>query len=145
MTSQVLYAMWCNISGEAAGETWYWSLLGVKGLTLHPQSWSFWNFPCSLAINIIPHSMENLAFHIAYSDERWTIYYMSMRIQSCLIACCMVKVDERSRDLSSVKYLWENGPAVGITRVWPGMDIIQVTPKSTWTASWKKWRKYIRT
>ena len=24
--------MWCNISGEAAGEIWDWSLLGVKGL-----------------------------------------------------------------------------------------------------------------
>ena len=24
--------MWCIISGEAAGEIWNWSLLGVKGL-----------------------------------------------------------------------------------------------------------------
>ena len=24
--------MWCNISGEAAGKIWNWSLLGVKGL-----------------------------------------------------------------------------------------------------------------
>ena len=33
MKSQVLhYAVWCNISGEAAGEIWDWSLLGVKGL-----------------------------------------------------------------------------------------------------------------
>ena len=24
--------MWCDISGEAAGENWHWSLLGVKGL-----------------------------------------------------------------------------------------------------------------
>ena len=30
MKSQVLHTVWCNISGEAAGEIWNWSLLGVK-------------------------------------------------------------------------------------------------------------------
>ena len=30
---QVLHTVWCNISGEAAGEIWTWSLLGVKGLS----------------------------------------------------------------------------------------------------------------
>ena len=24
--------MWCNITGEAGGEIWIWSFLGVKGL-----------------------------------------------------------------------------------------------------------------
>ena len=33
MKSQVLHTVWCNIAGEAAGEIWNWSLLGVKGLT----------------------------------------------------------------------------------------------------------------
>ena len=28
--------MWCNIFGEAAGEMWHWSLLGVKGCTKRP-------------------------------------------------------------------------------------------------------------
>ena len=32
--SQVLLTVWCNISGEAAGEIWHWSLLGVKGFIL---------------------------------------------------------------------------------------------------------------
>ena len=32
MKSQVLHTVWCNISGEAAGGIWNWSLLGVKGL-----------------------------------------------------------------------------------------------------------------
>ena len=32
MKNQVLHTVWCNIAGEAAGETWSWSLLGVKGL-----------------------------------------------------------------------------------------------------------------
>ena len=32
MKSQTLHTGWCNISGEAAGEIWNWSLLGVKGL-----------------------------------------------------------------------------------------------------------------
>ena len=31
MKSQVLHAVWCYISGEAAGEIWYWSLFGVEG------------------------------------------------------------------------------------------------------------------
>ena len=30
MKSQVLHTVWCHISGEAAGETWYWSLLREK-------------------------------------------------------------------------------------------------------------------
>ena len=33
MKSQVLHTVWCNISGEVAGEIWYWSLLGVEGLS----------------------------------------------------------------------------------------------------------------
>ena len=32
MESQVLHTVWCNIAGEAAGEIWNWSFLGVKGL-----------------------------------------------------------------------------------------------------------------
>ena len=34
MKSQILHTVWCNSSGEAAGEIWNWSLLGVKGLTI---------------------------------------------------------------------------------------------------------------
>ena len=30
----VLHTVWCNISGEATGEIWDWSLLGMKGLTV---------------------------------------------------------------------------------------------------------------
>ena len=33
MKGQVLHTVWDNISGEAAGEIWNWSLLGAKGLT----------------------------------------------------------------------------------------------------------------
>ena len=32
MNSQVLHTVRCSICGEAAGEIWHWSLLGVKGL-----------------------------------------------------------------------------------------------------------------
>ena len=31
MKSQVLHTVWCNVSGAAAGGSWNWSLLGVKG------------------------------------------------------------------------------------------------------------------
>ena len=33
MKTQVLHTVWCIISGEAAGEIWNWSLMGVKWLT----------------------------------------------------------------------------------------------------------------
>ena len=32
MKSQFLYTVWCDITGEAAGEVWTSSLMGVKGL-----------------------------------------------------------------------------------------------------------------
>ena len=32
MKTQVLHNVWCDVSGEAAGNIWIWSLLGVKGL-----------------------------------------------------------------------------------------------------------------
>ena len=38
MESQVLHTVWRNISGEAAGEIWNWSLLGVKGFKASPLS-----------------------------------------------------------------------------------------------------------
>ena len=31
MKSQVLHTVWCNISGEAVGEIWNWTLFGAKG------------------------------------------------------------------------------------------------------------------
>ena len=45
MKSQILYTVWSFISGEAAGEVWNWSLLGVKGLS--PQYWSQWVMLCN--------------------------------------------------------------------------------------------------
>ena len=33
MKSQVLHTVWCNISGDAVGEIWNWSFLGMKRLT----------------------------------------------------------------------------------------------------------------
>ena len=32
MKSQVLHTVWCNMTGEATGEIWTWSLSGMKGL-----------------------------------------------------------------------------------------------------------------
>ena len=45
MKSQVLHTVWWNISGEAVGEIWNWSLLGVKGLSILPRSVSGTLFP----------------------------------------------------------------------------------------------------
>ena len=41
MKSHVLHTVWCNIPGEAAGEIWSWSLLGVKGLKLNNRDLTF--------------------------------------------------------------------------------------------------------
>ena len=46
MKNHVLHTVWCYISGEAAGEIWNWSLLGVKGLNLvkpnlFPAGWAW--------------------------------------------------------------------------------------------------------
>ena len=38
MKSQVLHALWCNISGEAAGEIWHWSPLEVKELNTETRN-----------------------------------------------------------------------------------------------------------
>ena len=66
MKSQVLHTVWWNISGEATGEVWNWSLLGVKGLINPFKEWQ---------IKLIP----NLQYG-AYS-EKWCL--------SCLALCIM--------------------------------------------------------
>ena len=38
MKSQVLLTVWCNITGEAAGEIWTSSLSGVRGLKLSSEN-----------------------------------------------------------------------------------------------------------
>ena len=61
MKSQVLLTVWCNISGEAAGEIWHWSLSGVKGLratmlvTLFCGSFGRSVQPCSPGTTYRPH------------------------------------------------------------------------------------------
>ena len=41
MKSQVLHTVSCNISGEAAGEIWSWSLLAGAGPGLSKQGFEF--------------------------------------------------------------------------------------------------------
>ena len=38
MKGQVLHTVWRYIFGEATGEIWNWSLLGVKGLKLNKET-----------------------------------------------------------------------------------------------------------
>ena len=42
MKSQVLHTVWCNMTGEATGEIWTWSLSGVKGITVSLLVWHYW-------------------------------------------------------------------------------------------------------
>ena len=56
MKSQVLHTEWCNIPGEAAGETWHWwlansQLNGVSGspsnVTLRKRQWPYCEYCCA--------------------------------------------------------------------------------------------------
>ena len=47
MESQILHTVWCNTFGEAAGETWNWSLLGVE--RGHSGAWWGNPAPCELS------------------------------------------------------------------------------------------------
>ena len=44
MKRQVLHTVWCNIAGEAEGEIWNWSVLGVKRSILRKSSWTLPRF-----------------------------------------------------------------------------------------------------
>ena len=48
MESQVLLTVWCNISGGAEGESWHWSLSGVKGLMNLSQI--YWSTSCYVCL-----------------------------------------------------------------------------------------------
>ena len=84
MENQVLHTVWCYIPGEAAGEIWNWSLLGVKGLSqtslrLLKLQVCCALVSCSLPLSLLglinlkfplhhnhkylPHSMKNWEFH----------------------------------------------------------------------------------
>ena len=58
MKSQVLHTVWCNISGEAAGEIWNWSLFGMKGL----------NALCLIKFCFPAHSLSRLRWRSRRSD-----------------------------------------------------------------------------
>ena len=51
MESQVLHTVWCYFSGEAAGESWRWSLLEVKGLKDLDMNWRQWHTATLVYLN----------------------------------------------------------------------------------------------
>ena len=65
MKSQVLHTVWCSISGEAAGEIWTWSLLGVK-----------WLMAGRCSADLQPVQIEVKYFNVAWrnfpSKQHWT-------------------------------------------------------------------------
>ena len=55
MKSQIPHTVRCNITGEAAGEIWHWSLLGVKGLiTISKPLTEPWAWECSVTGTVNP-------------------------------------------------------------------------------------------
>ena len=67
MKSQVLHTVWCNISGEAAGEIWHWSLLGVKGLNVWLSG--------SLSPKTVPHSQYHTTTTYYSTVHTYTTLY----------------------------------------------------------------------
>ena len=56
MKNQVFHTVWCNISVEAAGVIWNWSLLGVPQIFTHVQEMEIQNnqlFICYIAILLV--------------------------------------------------------------------------------------------
>ena len=69
--------MWYNISGEAAGDIWNWSLLGVKGLNM-------WCVPCKDMTkgpeqSIYKFEMHNIVW-FGYINE-WFVYLYRLTTQ----------------------------------------------------------------
>ena len=46
--------MWRYISGEAAGEIWNWSLLGMEGLNYSDERWLYYQIILEIAISDFP-------------------------------------------------------------------------------------------
>ena len=96
MKSQVLLTVWCNISGEAAGEIWHWSLSGVKGL-----NWTHFSSieRRSNQIHSRPHFQQYVLIWIHFAMDNynldnlgilimWQFYYVSLSSSLFLFYCC---------------------------------------------------------
>ena len=81
MKSQVLLTVWCNVSGEAAGEIWHWSLSGVKGLTHSRErlkfgiiKYCYTLMPFHYCHNILFYGTSNMNFHYQFEPDPQTHY-----------------------------------------------------------------------
>ena len=69
MKSQVLHTVWCNVSGEAAGEIWNWSVLGVKGLkAVFSVTRKCWQKLCVFAFGPAWHNQSPIAFMVFWVE-----------------------------------------------------------------------------
>ena len=87
MKSHVLHTVWCNISGEAAGEIWNWSALGLKGVIqfskfTHPLGFVHMTFVCL---------SRNGVFHKASVFESANVQFFDHRITK---HCNVISKDE---------------------------------------------------
>ena len=81
MKSQVLHTVWCNTSGEAAGEIWNWSLLGVKG------------FKSSI--------FPNTQIHLLFSHVRNRLHRQLNSTQSNTLVCASILCFSPVKQLTS--------------------------------------------
>ena len=84
MKSQVLHTVWCNMTGEATGEIWTWSLFGVKGLIMPITIWD----DAEYVYDLLLYSAA-LAVHLstAYSPYFRAIIWLGFLRPACLERC----------------------------------------------------------
>ena len=147
MKSQVLHTVWCYISGEAAGEIWNWSLLGVKGLSSRPFQIGPFSLPSTgptprsgfVRVQLCPNTWWR------YTADRIHVWGSQVRLSR--FSCFAVRWNLRSRSVSASRGVsgklccWRSRPR-GSGWSWTGSEQPssdgQRSPaqwRHTWTAS----------
>ena len=122
MKSPVLHTVWRNIAGEAAGEIWNWSLLGMKGLTntLIIYSMTFTTEQQTLEQPWNPRFSGKI---IAYRRRKLKLWSRKMNFQS------------HWSEFATLAYLWEWLTLNDLTSYYTGTCQDSDAQCATWASS----------
>ena len=136
MKSQVLHTAWCHISGEAAGEIWTWSLLGVKGkqrkldvVIIRGRKGDVRGRPCLRPKNVKLYTLfktedpENSTQSGGTSLRKYKLVTppppLPQIVRSLLRICACLKVAKWARPSSCFRFQLLNLSVIGGPRVLP--------------------------